>query len=304
MTNLNVFKNLKTSTSFVSVDISLILEAIETGKFINDNKVIHTGAKLASAEDKYSDKLFIDGVNKYNYMKLNKVMSWTPNASFNDSHRRTDKLKELSGFIYCDIDGVEPNEAKAIVSQLSFVYAAWKSLSGTGIGFLIKAGHLTADNFKTQYQALSSYFEASYEIKLDKTSDFTRTNVFSYDPDIYINAEATNIDSTLLYYYTTLPKVYVERTNTFDFYSNGYSDSKVNIAINKALKSKGRFILGNRHHFLTSLIGTAMVIGIPYETLVEEFENYLIEEGDFDLFDIMYFDNMWDYFVDNYGYQK
>jgi VirE N-terminal domain len=296
---INIFKNLKTATSFTSKDISVILEAIETGKFTNNDIVIHTGAKLASAEDKYSPTIFIDGVNKYNFMKLNKVMSWCPNGSFKDNHRKTGNLESLSGYVYFDIDSVDAEATRLRVSRLPFVYAAWKSLSGTGIGFLVKADW-TVENFKSNYTCLSKFFSTLYGLELDKTSDFTRTNVFSYDPDIYINTQAESIkDFVLEPFKEDNSKTKTRNENVF--YEND-SNSKVIIAIRTALKSKGRFEPGNRHHFLTSFIGTAMTIGIPYDEVVEEFESYLIDQGDLDLFDIMYFDKMWEYFQTNYNY--
>lgn len=299
MINLNVFKNLKTSTSFVSVDISMILEAIETGKFTHNNHVIHTGAKEASVEDKYDDEVYIDGVNRYNYLKLNMVKSYTPNASFHDNHRKTSKVNKLSGLVYCDIDNVDPVEAKRVVSKLRFVYAAWSSLSGTGIGFLVKASHLTPENFKQQYQALSSYFNKIHRIELDKTSDITRTNVFSYDPEIYINQNATDIEPELLSNFIEVPKTYTRNSTVFD--DDIEASKKVKIAIKYALKSKGEFLPGNRHFFLTSLIGTAIRMELEYDELLEGFESYLQDIGDLDLLDLEHFDKTYNYFVENYS---
>ena len=305
---LNIFKSLSTSHSFASVSIDDVMTAIKTGYFKHKTYTVNTGAIEASKEDKYSTEDYIGGKNMYNFLKVNRVMTWCPNASFNSNHRHNTQLKQLTGYVYCDIDGINPDTAKELLIKLPFVYSVWASLSGTGVGFLVKADW-TVDNFKANYKALSAYFLAEHKLELDKTSDFTRTNVFSYDPNYCINIEASNIDSkTLSPYIGVTTNPYIKSTPTAKLSTVTQSNfdelveelnvtvdytSKVKVAINYAIKSKGLFEDGNRHNFLTSLIGTANKIGIPYEILVEEFENYLVEENSFDLFDAVGFDNIY-----------
>lgn len=292
-TTMNVFKNLTVSTSFTSTTLETVLEAIKTGELnltSGYNRSVATGALNASKEDKYSTEDYLGGKNKYNYLKVNSVMTWCPNASFNNNHRKTSNLKELTGYVYCDIDGIDPKEAKQLVSTLPFVYAAWASLSGTGIGFLVKA-NWGVDNFKSNYAALSKYFLDTHNIELDKTSDFTRTNVFSYDPNIYINSKASNIDSeTLSPFMVVRTNPYIKKASTAKLEANtdlqeliesleieiDYK-SKVKIALNHAEKVMGEYADGNKYNYLTSFVGTCTTIGIPFDIMVEEFEAYADE---------------------------
>ncbi len=305
---MNVFKNLQTSKSFASISIQDILTAIKTGSFNLKASLVNTNALEASKEDKYSEVKHIGDKNKYNYLKLNSVMTWTPNATFNNNHRHSSAVNSLTGLVYCDIDGVDSKATKEKVSKLPFVYAAWSSLSGTGIGFLVKA-NWTLDNFKSNYSSLSKYFKLEHELELDKTSDITRTNVFSYDANIYINEKATNINPSLLLSYITTVNPYTKKASSYIKATTEVQDNftelveslnitpayatKVKIAIQHAIKTVGDYKVGNKHNFRASFIGTCTTMGIPFDTMLEEFETYtdgICEDINYSAVEKMYID--------------
>ena len=121
--------------------------------------------------------------------------TWSPNACFH--HRRgSSDIKELSNVIYIDID--EEISFK-LINNVPYIYAAWKSFSGNGYGLLFKYHNLTINNFKNAWLFASELCEA-YGVTVDKqTSDITRQNIISSDPDIYINDEYESIDANQIY---------------------------------------------------------------------------------------------------------
>ena len=125
---------------------------------------------------------------EYNKIKF-QVPTFTPNARF--SQRRDLKyLEEPSGFIYIDLDDYHDIN---FLKQDEYIYSCWRSLSGIGIGALVKVNGITAQNFKGCWSYLYNYFKG-YGITIDKqTCDITRQNVISFDPDIYINENATSL---------------------------------------------------------------------------------------------------------------
>lgn len=125
---------------------------------------------------------------EYNKIKF-QIPTFTPNARF--SQRRDLKyLEEPSGFIYIDMD--DYHDINFLKSD-EYIYSCWRSLSGIGIGALVKVNGITAQNFKGCWSYLFNYFKG-YGITIDKqTCDITRQNVISFDPNIYINENAVSL---------------------------------------------------------------------------------------------------------------
>jgi hypothetical protein len=125
---------------------------------------------------------------EYNKIKC-QVQTFTPNASFSQ-RRDLMHLQEPSGFIYIDLDDYQDIN---FLKRNEYIYSCWRSLSGIGIGGLVKVNGITAQNFKDCWSYLFNYFRG-YGITIDKqTCDITRQNVISFDPDIYINENAASL---------------------------------------------------------------------------------------------------------------
>lgn len=112
-----------------------------------------------------------------------KLPSVTISGSF--SERKDNALRAHSGFIGIDIDGlndqVEP--VKELLSKDPYVYAAFVSVSGSGLCVIFKIeGERHADAFT----GLSAYLYANYQLIVDPTgSNLSRLRYTSYDPNLY-----------------------------------------------------------------------------------------------------------------------
>jgi hypothetical protein len=120
------------------------------------------------------------------------ILTFTPNASFT-TKRKLENLDQLTGFIYLDVDSCDNLQP---LKDSCYVYAVWKSISGNGYGALAKVEGLTTQNFKLCWKHIASCLKEQ-NITLDpQTSDITRQNVLSFDPDIYINEECVPLEVT------------------------------------------------------------------------------------------------------------
>jgi hypothetical protein len=110
------------------------------------------------------------------------------NATYN-KRKRNENLKELSGYVYVDIDGqnFDINE----FNSDPYVHASWYSISGKDVGAIIKTDNYNENKFKGYWSEIANYFKDKYGIELDKqTSHVSRLNAISYDRNIYINNDS------------------------------------------------------------------------------------------------------------------
>lgn len=176
---------------------NLILKARRSGK--NNSQKHH---KIHS----YGKEL---EVNYYDYIKITKIPSvtWALSLKKDDVKRKNDVIDEnVNGFIYYDVDNYDNctiDDIKKALSSAVSVVAVWKSFGGNGLGFLIYAEGLNKENFVPTWEHYKKEFERFAISKLNAerdsdappaflsldpvTKDFTRLNILSYDPDIYIS---------------------------------------------------------------------------------------------------------------------
>lgn len=114
----------------------------------------------------------------YRDIKKNNIPAFTLNSTFY-KRRRNNDTKELSEFVFLDIDGsTELNLSNPLI------YASWISLSGSGRGVLVKAPGINYENFKETYIEIGE----KLEVKVDKNAaKLTQLTGLSYDPNVYIN---------------------------------------------------------------------------------------------------------------------
>ncbi len=187
--------------------INGILEKIQKGETENQTE-------LARSFGKHS--------LEYDRIKF-QIPTFTPNASFSFK-RELKYLKEPSGFIYIDLDDYHDIN---FLKQDEYIYSCWKSLSGIGIGALVKVDGITAQNFKGCWSYLYNYFKG-YGITIDKqTCDITRQNVISFDPDIYINENATSLyaDQITIQTYTNIPQFQDSKESTLSGLFYGFEET-------------------------------------------------------------------------------
>lgn len=129
-------------------------------------------------------------------MKVNRLPVVCFNGKFKE--RKIDGILSSSNLIVLDVDGLrdveEAIKTRQEVSEKPFVVSAFISPSGKGIKFLVKIPNISGNSpeeidlkFKGYFQALSRDFPF-----IDQSGkDISRACFYSYDPDMYINYDAT-----------------------------------------------------------------------------------------------------------------
>ncbi|MHA3786851.1 BT4734/BF3469 family protein [Flavobacterium hauense] len=87
-------------------------------------------------------------------------------------------ITEPTGLLYLDVDDVDT------IPDSEYIFAKWKSLSGTGYGILVKVKNLNLLNFKQTYLQVADEIGISVDIHAAKA---TQQTILSYDPDMYFN---------------------------------------------------------------------------------------------------------------------
>lgn len=137
--------------------------------------------------------------NLYNHVKSTQVacVSW---AFHFDEYRKKDSSGTFTGYIYIDVDdfqsfaqeeGIAISECfdkiKNKIAQQPFVKWVAKSFGGKGLGALVKVEEgLTHKNYTSTWKSIEAFF-SNFGITIDPaTKDYTRINVLSYDPEIFV----------------------------------------------------------------------------------------------------------------------
>lgn len=216
MTKLSYFKNIDNSskprgTMSLEECLQYIKDNASKSEIVNARTHPTLGGK-GNKLKKHTDIIYQGGKqvkvnrNLYEHVKFTKVkmVTWAL-GEFSGRRRKADITSEnLSGYMYLDIDDYstiinseefEPsNESEAISYVRSiltsntypFIKAAWRSFGGRGYGFLVKCEDLSIENYKATWKTLNTLFNRK-GIELDsQTKDYTRSNVLSYDPNIFI----------------------------------------------------------------------------------------------------------------------
>lgn len=127
------------------------------------------------------------GNSGFDEFKEKHIPTYTVNATFRGS-RRTENIISPTGLLYLDID-----YSRDIDLSDSLIFAAYKSVSGTGITAIIKVENLTSENIKPCYSGIGE----KLGIQLDQScAEMARQTVYSYDPDISINPNSHVINAS------------------------------------------------------------------------------------------------------------
>jgi hypothetical protein len=174
---VTMFQDIMSITNPHVVNLSLVLEAIKSGKYKDKVEEIRSDID-DDIRRKLKSKLpcvlfcgeFTNGVEK--------DRDGIKYISFRDDR----SLKKHSGYVPIDIDKLDDIDGRREeLKSLPFIYAIWKSSSGQGLHGLIKIAD--PNKHAQHYRALSNYIT-----DLDKTAQNpSRVLYVSYDPDIYIN---------------------------------------------------------------------------------------------------------------------
>jgi hypothetical protein len=109
-------------------------------------------------------------------------------------HRKKEGLLQHSGFLCLDIDAkdnteIELAEARRLVQADASTYACFTSVGGLGWASIVP---ISSTNHEDSFQALSAHYFATYGLKVDVSCrDISRLRFVSYDPELYLNEQAT-----------------------------------------------------------------------------------------------------------------
>lgn len=172
---ITLFKNIKdTNTPFYVTD-GFIFDKIKTGAV---QKMVE---QVRSEQDS----------EQRNILK-SKLPAICFSGEFN--HRSKGGFKKHSGFICLDFDHFPSQDAlqshRDVLLQCEYTYALFLSPSGDGLKMVVRIpDSCTVDEHVQYYVAMCDFL--SIENLDSKTKDIARACYMSYDPDIYINEQAT-----------------------------------------------------------------------------------------------------------------
>lgn len=206
-----VFKNTQSSHKCDGVrSVESVLNAIRKNP---KEDIIRKARRSGKGNTSKKYKIYSYGktieVNFYDYIKITKIpaVTWALSLKKGEIKRKSEVAdNHMSGFIYYDIDSYDNctlDEIKLALRSAISVVAVWKSFGGNGLGFLIYVENLTKDNFvptwehyKKEIEKFSiAYIQAGRAeealpvyLSFDAvTKDYTRLNIVSHDPEIYIS---------------------------------------------------------------------------------------------------------------------
>ena len=114
---------------------------------------------------------------QYRVIKTENLPTFRFNFLF-DGHANNNNITESTGLLYLDVDNVDT------IPESEYIFASWKSLSGTGFGILVKVQNLNLLNFKQTYLEVARILGISVDNYAGKA---TQQTILSYDPDLYFN---------------------------------------------------------------------------------------------------------------------
>lgn len=179
--------------------------------------------KAASIQDKQAElRLLTDKAEMQKY-KRNNFPAIAPSVVFTKDGTTKENVKQINPIICVDIDGQDNNymstdKMKEIVSKIPYVFYAQESASGRGIFCFVQISD--TDKFKGHFNALSEEFKVKGLIIDAQCSDINRKRFVAYDPNPYINRNATIYKDTK----EDIIQPNTQNTTTTPFYCSGMSN--------------------------------------------------------------------------------
>lgn len=103
--------------------------------------------------------------------------------------RSDNDLVRHSGLIVIDIDHVDVDKLKPLLSTDEYVYAGWISPSGDGLKLLVKISH--PERHRDHFNSISNYFLKNYGVEIDSSGKNEARACFeSYDQEIIVNEDS------------------------------------------------------------------------------------------------------------------
>ncbi|RZJ92462.1 MAG: hypothetical protein EOO20_01770 [Chryseobacterium sp.] len=140
---------------------------------------------------KYQDLVLAIRIEKDKDKRSNLKKKTLPCVAISGSFtaRNDSSLRAHSGFLAIDLDNLnEQKEAvKSILIQDPYVYAAFDSVSGSGLCLLVK---IEGERHLDAFEAFSAYLYHNYQVIVDPSGkNISRLRYVSYDPALYSTAK-------------------------------------------------------------------------------------------------------------------
>jgi hypothetical protein len=203
---------------------------------------------------------------KYSLLKKTKLPCVTFNQLFLEGKRRHSYAFAPTGYLYIDVDNIDVNKLKNQLFQHPNITAVWKSLSGNGIGAIVRINGVNNANYKLAFNRLKEEFDFLDE----NTFKLSQPTILSFDEEILIkDAEpllwdysVTQIDDIIIPITERTDKELVKlRTEyTLDYYQSDcdyFPEGKPYYQAYWPFTSKGKLKTvsqGQRNNILSSFI--------------------------------------------------
>lgn len=225
------------------------------------NNISHTkkGMSLTFSDflEKIKDGFWQDQVLKYRNEKTQENKKALPYVTISGlfKERNSSLLTQHSGFIAIDIDGLKDiNFVREQICCDNNFYATFVSCGGSGLCAIAKINpklHLESFNY------LSKYLYTKYNIiEVDeKCKDVSRARFVSYDPDLFINKDAIEVQVKAYAKDKKEPTSYVFVESEFTNLIQNILDQKVDLTsdygdwINIGFSLAGKFAENGRTYF-------------------------------------------------------
>lgn len=193
---VSLFKRITDVKNPIDYNLDDILEIIRTGTEFDLKKKVQDVRNAKDKDEKDSMKIRIPAV--------------TVNGIFESKNKNC--LLVYSSYTALDFDHIPEDEMSEFIDSLKkspHVYAGFRTSSGEGYKAIILHDNLEPLYHDDLYEQLLEYYNC--EVKDTSTRDLARGNYLSYDPDLWINADAVPFHFVPS---TSEPKTVVMKTET------------------------------------------------------------------------------------------
>ena len=180
-----------TDTKTRHVGIQEVLNAIRTG-----GKRLK--GQIAQIRNRFEAELAITGERKKAKLAVDPLKKQLPGVMWSGtfSQRANDKLIKYSGLLCADLDslGEKLAEVRANLMASPYVVAIFLSPSGDGLKVIFRVP-ADAEKHLASFRVVERHIRELTGIQIDEAcKDVARLCFVSYDPDIYYNPNATEIE--------------------------------------------------------------------------------------------------------------
>jgi hypothetical protein len=204
MTTFQVFKKRTAKKDQYRLSLEQLVQFIRTGENSADPSTHGFGQSITAAKESRNGEL----VGKLK----NGRQVYPPNWTYTGQTKVGDNRFKPTGYLYLDYDKIackrmtyeQAQDVKRCIAQSPYTAAVWLSISGHGVGALVK---IDADQL-VKYSSSAKSFKAYANMVAQHVGCGTgldegaltrdRINVVSYDPNVYanLNAETLHVNET------------------------------------------------------------------------------------------------------------